>query len=165
MKTVWKNETRTLSGRFFLARNYLQSRRYKNYKQSQCLFPSSARLSPFRYPPFSTFCSFLGPKDALKVQWNQGLGCSSLTPFSKIQTYIHVLYLVYKESARERYTVREYGRCLGGRYDRNISQTIWQSPRFRLNHLQSPIRVNKLPRHKRKCYIIFTYSGLPFLYF
>ena len=27
MKTVWKNETRTLSGRFFLARNYLQSRR------------------------------------------------------------------------------------------------------------------------------------------
>ena len=37
-------------------------------KQSQCLFPSSARLSPFRYPPFSTFCSFLGPKEALKVQ-------------------------------------------------------------------------------------------------
>ena len=68
MKTVWKNETRTLSGRFFLARNYLQSRRYKNYEQSQCLFPSSARLSAFRYLPFSTFSSFLGPKEALKVQ-------------------------------------------------------------------------------------------------
>ena len=68
MKTVWKNETRTLSGRFFLARNYLQSRRYKNYKQSQGFFPSSARLSPFRYPPFSTFCPFLGPKEGLQVQ-------------------------------------------------------------------------------------------------
>ena len=76
-----------------------------------------------------------------------------------------MLYLVYKASARERYTVREYGRYLGGRYDSNISQTIWQSPRFRLNHPQSPIRVNKTPRHERKCYIIFTYSGLPFCIF
>ena len=85
MKTVWKNETRTLSGRFFL-----RSRRYKNYKQSQCFFPSSACLSPFRYPPFSTICPFLGPKEGLQVQWNQALGCSFLTPFSKIQTYIYV---------------------------------------------------------------------------
>ena len=30
LKTVWKNLSRALSGRFFLARNYLQSPRYKN---------------------------------------------------------------------------------------------------------------------------------------
>ena len=30
LKTVWKNLTIALSGRFSLARNYLQSRRYKN---------------------------------------------------------------------------------------------------------------------------------------
>ena len=30
LKTVWKNLTSALSGRFSFARNYLQSRRYKN---------------------------------------------------------------------------------------------------------------------------------------
>ena len=88
MKTVWKISTSALSGRFFLTRNYLQSRRYKSQKQSQCFFPSSTRLSSFHCPPFSTFCPFTGPKEGLKVHWNQGLGSSSLTPFSKIQTYI-----------------------------------------------------------------------------
>ena len=48
----------------------------KNHKQTQCFFPSSASLSSFCYPPFSTFCPFLGPKEALEVQWNQALGCS-----------------------------------------------------------------------------------------
>ena len=89
---VYENGVENLNSRlkraFFFARNYLQSPRYKNYKQSQCFFPSSACLSSFRYPPFSTICRFLGPKEGLKVQWNQALGCSSLTPFSKIQTYI-----------------------------------------------------------------------------
>ena len=54
------------------------------------LFPSSTCLSSFHYPPFSTFCPFTWPKEGLKVHWNQGLGSSSWTPFSKILTYIHV---------------------------------------------------------------------------
>ena len=77
LKTVWKNSIRALS------------RRYKNYKQTQCFFPSSTRLSSSHCPPFSTFCPFTGPKQGFKVQWNQGLGSSSLTPFSKVQTYIY----------------------------------------------------------------------------
>ena len=82
------------AGVFSSPETYLQSRRYKNYKQSQCFFPSSARSSLFRYPPYSTFCSFLGPKEGLQLQWNQALGCSSLTPFSKIQTLYKCLTLL-----------------------------------------------------------------------
>ena len=51
---------------FFLARTYLQSRRYKNYNQSQCFFPSSAHLSCFRFPPVSTICPFQALKKDLK---------------------------------------------------------------------------------------------------
>ena len=37
------------------------------------------------------FCPFTGPKEGRKVQWNQGLCSSSLTPCSKIQTYIYII--------------------------------------------------------------------------
>ena len=43
MKTVWKISTGALTGRFYLPRNYLQSRRYKIQEQSQCFVPSSTR--------------------------------------------------------------------------------------------------------------------------
>ena len=48
-------------------------------------------LYPFIFlslPSFFYFCPFKGPKEGLKVDWNHGLGSSSLTPISQIQTYI-----------------------------------------------------------------------------
>ena len=49
-----------------------------NITMKKCQIPHPAkpigdpRLSCFRSPPFSTICPFLGPKEGLNVEWNQG---------------------------------------------------------------------------------------------
>ena len=67
MKTVLKKWTPALSGCFFLARNYPQSRRYKNWKESQSFFLPLPVCLPFIALLSLFFACFTWPREGLKV--------------------------------------------------------------------------------------------------